>query len=106
MEISSIITLGSSIRMNLEPGSSVTAIIKASDVMLAVGNNFAISSRNCIPGKVKSLLPGTVNDEVIIDADGIEIVSVITESSVKRLALTEGTNISAIIKASNVIIMK
>ncbi len=105
MELASIITLGSSLRMGLEPGCTVTAIIKASDVILAIGDGFAISSRNCLTGTIRTILPGTINDEIVIDIEGTEIVSVITQSSVSRLGLTEGTKVSAIVKASNVIIM-
>lgn len=106
LEISSVITLGSCMRMNLEPGDKVSAIIKASDVMLATGDNFAISSRNTIPGTITSIISGKVNDEIIIDAAGTELVCTITEASVKRLGLAAGTKVSAIVKASNVLILK
>ncbi len=105
MELSSIITLGSCLRMELEPGSPVTAIIKASDVMLAIGSNFAISSRNCITGKIKNIVPGTVNNEIVIDAGGTELVSVITQTSADRLALKTQLEVSAVIKASNILLM-
>jgi molybdate transport system regulatory protein len=106
VEISSVITLGSCIRMDLEPGDNVTAVIKASDVIVAAGSDFVISCRNNIPGVIKKIIAGRVNDEIIIDANGTELVSIITQSSVKRLNLTENMKVSALIKASNVIIMK
>ena len=106
VEISSIITLGSCVRMNLEPGNNVIAIVKASDVIIAIGSDFAISSRNNIPGIIKKINSGPVNNEIIIDANGTELVSVITQSSTKRLNLEENTKVSALIKASNVIVMK
>jgi len=106
VEISSIITLGSCVRMNLEPGDNVAAVVKASDVMIAVGSNIAISCRNKITGIIKKINIGIVSDEIIIDANGTELVSVITKSSVERLKLVENMEVSALIKASNVIIMK
>ena len=106
VEISSIITLGSCVRMNLEPGDNVVAVVKASDVMVAAGNDFAISCRNNIPGFIKKINIGTVNNEIIIDANGTELVSIITQSSTKRLDLKETMIVSALIKASNIIIMK
>ncbi|MBN2591460.1 MAG: TOBE domain-containing protein [Sedimentisphaerales bacterium] len=106
VEISSIITLGSCVRMNLEPGDNVFAVIKASDVIIAVGSELAISCRNNITGIIKKINPGKVNDEIIIDANRTELVSVITKSSVERLKLVENMEVSALIKASNVIIMK
>ena len=56
VEISSIITLGSCVRMNLEPGDNVVAVIKASNVMVAAGSNLAISCRNNIPGFIKKII--------------------------------------------------
>ena len=106
VEISSIITLGSCVRMNLEPGDNVIAVVKASDVIVAVGSDLAISCRNNIPGIIKKINFGQVNDEIIIDANGTELASIITQSSVKRMNLTENMKVSALIKASNVIVMK
>ena len=106
LEISSIITLGSCIRMNLEPGEKVVAVIKASSVLVAVGDSLIISARNNVRGTVKKIISGMVSDEVVIEAEGIELVSVITKASVERMGLKEGTTVSALIKASNVILMK
>ncbi len=55
IEISSIITLGSCVRMNLEPGDNVIAVVKASDVIIAVGSDIVISCRNNIPGIIKKI---------------------------------------------------
>ena len=106
LEISSIITLGSCVRMNLEPGDNVTAIVKSSDVILAVGKDLLISCRNNIPGIIKKIYSGSVSNEIVIDANGTELVSIITQSSVERLKLAENSKVSALIKASNVIVMK
>ena len=106
LEISSIITLGSCIRMNLEPGDNVVAVIKASDVIISVGSDFIISCRNKMIGNIKKINTGPVNDEVIINSNGTELVSTITRNSVERLKLTENMTVSALIKASNVIVMK
>ena len=106
IEISSIITLGSCVRMNLEPGDNVVAVIKASDVIVSVGSDFIISCRNHIAGSIKKINSGRVNNEIIIDANGTELVSIITRDSVERLKLKENMIVSALIKASNVIVMK
>ena len=64
-----------------------------------------ISARNVLKGKVKKVVPGAVNSEITVEiADGIEIVSIITKSSMERLGLKEGKEVSAVIKASNVMI--
>jgi molybdopterin-binding protein len=64
-----------------------------------------ISARNMLPGTVKNVTPGAVNTEVSIEiAKGIEVVSIITSDSAKRLALAPGKRAYAVIKASDVLI--
>lgn len=64
-----------------------------------------ISARNILKGKVKKIMAGAVNSEIIIELpDGTEIVSIITKDSVKSLELKKGKDVYAVIKASNVMI--
>jgi molybdopterin-binding protein len=64
-----------------------------------------ISARNLLKGKIKKIIKGAVNSEVTIEiTEGLEIISIITNSSVKRLDLKEGKDAYAVIKASNVMI--
>lgn len=64
-----------------------------------------ISARNVIKGKVKKVVHGAVNSEVIISlSGGDEITSIITKASAQNLGLAEGKDVYAVIKASNVMI--
>jgi molybdopterin-binding protein len=64
-----------------------------------------ISARNVLKGKVKRIVPGAVNSEVIVELPGgIEMVSIITKSSAKNLGLKKGKVVYAVVKASNVMI--
>jgi len=64
-----------------------------------------ISARNMLKGKVKQIVAGAVNSEVIIQTSGGEvIVAVITKESVESLGLKEGKDVYAVIKASNVMV--
>jgi molybdopterin-binding protein len=64
-----------------------------------------ISARNVLKGKIKEVKPGIVNTEVIVELPGeISVVSVITRESAENLGLTEGKEVYAVIKASNVMI--
>jgi molybdopterin-binding protein len=64
-----------------------------------------ISARNVLKGKVKKIVTGAVNDEVVIQIAGdTEIVSIITKESVENLGLKVGKEVYAIIKASNVMV--
>jgi molybdopterin-binding protein len=64
-----------------------------------------ISARNVLKGKIKQIVPGAVNSEVILELPGgAEVVSVITKSSVDALGLKVGKEVYAVIKASNVML--
>ena len=64
-----------------------------------------ISARNILKGKIVRVIHGSVNSEVTIELPGgARLVSIITNSSVDTLGLTEGKEAYAIIKASNVMI--
>ncbi len=64
-----------------------------------------ISARNMLKGKIKTIIPGAINAEVIVELPGgAEIVSVITKESVASLGLAAGKEVYAVVKASNVMI--
>jgi molybdopterin-binding protein len=64
-----------------------------------------LSARNVLKGKVKNIVEGAVNDEVLVELPGgQEIVAVITRTSVRNLGLSKGKDVLAVIKASNVIL--
>jgi len=64
-----------------------------------------ISARNVLKGKVKSIKPGSVNDEItMVLSGGDEIVAIITKTSSKSLKLIKNKKVYAIIKASSVMI--
>ena len=63
-----------------------------------------VSARNQFLGKIKSIKSGLLNDEVIMDIGGSELVAVITHDSLEHLELKTGTEVYALIKASWVII--
>jgi len=64
-----------------------------------------ISARNSLKGKIKSIEVGAVNTQGIIElSNGVEVVSIITKDSAKRLNLTEGKEVYAVVKASDVMI--
>jgi molybdopterin-binding protein len=64
-----------------------------------------VSVRNALKGKVKSVVPGSVNTEVTVEvAPGVEVVSIITKASADKLGLSEGKDVYAVIKSSDVMI--
>ncbi|WP_339137421.1 MAG: TOBE domain-containing protein [Candidatus Electrothrix sp. GW3-4] len=104
--ITSMITDASVTRLGLERGLEVMAIVKASCVTLGMDiDPQKISARNILTGTISSIIAGAVNDEVTIElAGGSTVTSIITSASVQRLGLTLGAPVSAIIKASDVLL--
>jgi molybdate transport system regulatory protein len=92
--------------LDLREGKSAYAIIKASDVLLGKDVEGAkLSARNVLAGDVASLHDGIVSSEVEIRlAGGSTVVASITKASVKALDLHQGDKVSAIVKASHVML--
>jgi len=64
-----------------------------------------LSARNQLKGTVKSVTPGAVNTEVVIEvAPGVEVTAQITSNSVQRLGLKPGATAYAVIKADSVMV--
>lgn len=105
-KIVAIITNSSVESLDLTEGKTAYAIIKASEVIVGKGVDGAkLSARNVLPGEVTNVLDGAVNSEVSISLPGgIAMVASITKESVVKLGLQSGDQVSAIVKASNVMI--
>jgi molybdopterin-binding protein len=70
-----------------------------------LGEYMKISARNMLKGKVKMIIPGSVNSEITIELPGgQEITSIITKKSVENLGLSVGKTAYAVIKSSEVMI--
>ena len=63
-----------------------------------------ISARNQLKGTVRAVKLGTIMAEVIVDVGGQEIVAAITRGSAEGLGLQEGSEVTVIIKATEVMI--
>ncbi len=62
------------------------------------------SARNQLSGTVKSVTIGAVMAEVVVEVGGQQVVAAITKDSAERLGLAEGGQVTAIIKATDVMI--
>lgn len=63
-----------------------------------------LSARNQLQGTVTSLHQGEAIANVVLDVAGQRLVASITVEAVKELGLAEGAKVTAVIKASDVII--
>ena len=65
-----------------------------------------LSARNQFKGTVKSVKLGAVVAEVVVTLGENELVSVITRDSAERLGLEQGDTVTAMIKATEIMIAK
>lgn len=63
-----------------------------------------LSARNQIPARVTAIHSGEAIANVELDANGLRLMASITVEAVRQLGLTEGANVTAVIKASDVIV--
>jgi molybdopterin-binding protein len=65
-----------------------------------------LSARNQLRGVVASITLGGVMAEVVVRVGDYEIVSVVTRTSVKELGITEGDEVTAVIKSTEVMLAR
>jgi molybdopterin-binding protein len=65
-----------------------------------------LSARNQLKGTVRGVKLGTVMAEVVMDVGGQTLVAAITRVSAEKLDLKPGDQVTAVIKATEVIVAK
>jgi molybdopterin-binding protein len=63
-----------------------------------------LSARNQIKARVTAVTRGEATANVVMDAGGVRLVASITIESANELGLATGSEVTAIVKASDVII--
>ena len=63
-----------------------------------------LSARNQIPARITAIKAGEAIANVELDAGGVRLVASITVEAVRDLRLAEGSEVTAVIKASDVIV--
>jgi molybdopterin-binding protein len=65
-----------------------------------------LSARNQFKGKVKSVKLGNIMAEVVVTVGKLEVVAAITRGSAESLRLKAGDRVTAVVKATEVLIDK
>lgn len=63
-----------------------------------------LSARNQIPARITAINSGEAIANVELDAGGVRLVASITVEAVRQLGLTEGSQVIAVVKASDVMV--
>ena len=63
-----------------------------------------LSARNQVPARVVGITAGEAIANVELDANGLRLVASVTVEAVRELGLAEGSEVTAVIKASDVML--
>ncbi|MEX9869709.1 molybdopterin-binding protein [Providencia huaxiensis] len=104
--IAAVITKNSTQQLGLEKGKLATVVIKAPWVVLVSNaEEYNFSARNQFDGVIESIEKGSVNSVVNLKTNaGTLLSAVVTNNSTVELGLNVKSKVTAIIKASSVIL--
>ena len=103
--VSATISMNAISELELAVGKKAYAVIKATEVMVGLGEHLPLSARNQFPGKVMSVERGAVNSIVRISVlGGCVISATISNNAVDELKLASGMDVLAVVKATSVMV--
>ncbi|WP_314219626.1 TOBE domain-containing protein [Streptomyces zaehneri] len=101
-DLTAAITLEAANELALAAGTAVRALVKSTEVSLSTGRVDGLSIRNQLTGTITGLLTGGVMASVRVSMDGADLTAVITEEAATDLGLFVGSDVIALIKATEV----
>ena len=106
LKLAAIVTCKSTETLGLKPGREVLAMVKGVNVLLTRDmEDYVLSSRNMLPGKVKAVKKGEIMASIAVELDnGDSLTSVCTVDSADEAGIAEGVRVQAAIKAPYVIL--
>ena len=101
-----VVTSSSAKDLGLAKGKKAIGLVKAPSVTVVTdAGNYRFSARNQYKGEVTQVIKGGVNSEVVIRGPGGNTVSaIVTNEAAAELGLAAGKQVTALIKASQVIL--
>ncbi|WP_460109813.1 TOBE domain-containing protein [Streptomyces sp. YKOK-J1] len=101
-ELTAAITREAAEQLGLAPGTAVRALVKSTEVSLSTSGIEGLSIRNQLPGAITRLTRGEVMASVKVSVAGGELTAVITRDAAEDLGLFVGSDVVALIKATEV----
>ncbi|MGW6548353.1 TOBE domain-containing protein [Streptomyces massasporeus] len=101
-DLTAAITRDAAEDLRLAPGTAMRALMKSTEVSLATAPVEGLSIRNQLPGTVADLATGEAMASVRVTVEGGELTAAITRDAAEDLALSPGTPVVALIKATEV----
>ncbi len=108
LQVVATVTRESRESLGIEAGRPAFALVKASSILLvAEAADVRLSARNQLAGTIDTVVPGAIHTEVGIvlsGGGGASVVAVVTNDSAEALGLAAGLPVTAVFKASSVIV--
>ncbi len=101
-DLTAAITREAADDLGLAPGTAVRALVKSTEVSLAIAPVEGLSIRNQLPGTVTGIAAGDAMASVRITVEGGELTAAITRDAADDLRLSAGTPVVALIKSTEV----
>ncbi|MDO0916501.1 TOBE domain-containing protein [Streptomyces sp. DT2A-34] len=101
-DLTAAITLEAVENLGLAEGTAVNALVKATEISLATAPIDGLSIRNRLPGKITGIATGGAMASVKVAVEGGALTALITRDATTDLALSLGSPVVALIKATEV----
>ena len=93
--------------LKLKQNDEVTAVIKSTEVMLMKGaGQVTLSARNRFAGQVESVQTGEAMGLVTVKMGQFHLGAAITRAAIDEMGLKQGDQVTAVVKATEVMLMK
>ena len=93
--------------LQLKRNDEVTAVIKSTEVMLMKGGGqTTLSARNRFAGQVESIQKGEAMVLVTVKMGQFNLGAAITREAIDEMGLKQGDQVTAVVKATEVMLMK
>ena len=106
LQLASAITNDAVQQLKLKQNDQVTAIVKSTEVILAKGEVGQISARNRFSGQVGSVQKGDAMGVVTVTVGREHLAAAITTQAINEMGLKPGDQVTAIFKATEVMLAK
>lgn len=97
------VSMDYAMQRGIEPGSKAIALVKSTDVLVALGKVEGISAQNQVEGEITSVIEGIVNGTVTIEDEcGVRITGTVTNEAIERNGFHRGGRAVAIFNSTDV----
>jgi len=94
------------LNLPIKEESAVVLGIKATNIALCIGPVGQNSISNRLKGEIESVEHGTLLSNILVRFGPIALECITTEAAARRLELTSGTDVTALVKASELSILE